>query len=106
MPGSLRRLAVVGEGFFEFSRTSVSSSISSWRSRRRSCRGLWRREEFFRTGSCARDLRSARSSVGRQAESDAAGEAFEILNAAEFLAISPRRRFVAGDGLRRRGGRR
>jgi len=74
-----------GRGFFEFF-TDVGELVdSSWRSRRRSlppdCGGV---RKFFRTGSCARDLRSARSS--RRAARPRvmpAGEAFEILNAAE-----------------------
>jgi len=52
---------LVGEGFFEFF-TDVGELVDFFVevAEEIAAAGLWRREEIFRTGSCARDLRSAR----------------------------------------------
>src|SRR5258708_2130929 len=97
MPGSAAEAGGSSEGDFSgFLRTSGSSAVSFWGSRGRSVPpGLWRREESFQD----RELREGfaegeKFARGGETESDAAGEAFEILNAAEFLA-----NFAADYGL-------
>jgi len=97
MPGSAAEAGrLVGEGFFEFF-TDVGELVDFFVevAEEIAAAGLWRREEIFqdrelREGFAEREkfAWAARPRVMR------AGEAFEILNAAEFLAD-----FAADDGL-------
>jgi len=82
MPGSAARRAAVGEGFFEvFHDVGELVDFFVEAAEEIGCRRIVAGVgKFFRTGSCARDLRRREKfRVGRpRAESDAAGEAFEI----------------------------
>jgi len=106
----LRRRAARRRGIFSSFFTDVGElvdffvEVAEEIAARRTAAGV---RKFFRTGSCARDLRRARSSRGGgEAESDAAGEGVRDPECRGVPCGFRRGTTVlfAGDGLRRRGG--